>query len=69
MEEFGIALLILGVVALGLWIYAIADIVKGAFSGSGSKILWLVVVIIFPIIGALVYLFIGKKSTHRKLHD
>ena len=62
METFGWVLLILAVIAIALWIYAIADIVKGSFSGSGKKMLWLIVVIIFPIVGAFLYLVLGKRS-------
>ena len=54
--------LILFLVALALWIFAIYDIVKGTFKGSGSKALWLVVVIFFPIIGALLYLIFGRRG-------
>lgn len=62
METFGWVILILAIITIALWFYAIADIVKGTFSGSGSKMLWLVVVIIFPIIGAFLYLMMGKRS-------
>ena len=61
MEETMIIFLVLGIIALILWIYAILDIVKGTFKGSGSKMLWLIVVIFFPIVGALLYLLIGRK--------
>ncbi len=62
MESLGWVALILGILALGLWIYAILDIVRGSLSGSGNKVLWLIVVIFFPILGALIYLLIGKKG-------
>ena len=62
MESLGWVALILGILALGLWIYAILDIVRGSLSGSGNKVLWLIVVIFFPILGAIIYLLIGKKG-------
>lgn len=62
MEEFIVVIIILGIVALGLWVYAIADIVRGTFSGSSSKMLWLIVVIFFPIVGALLYLLVGRGA-------
>jgi hypothetical protein len=61
MESLGWTVLILSLLALGLWIYAILDIVRGSLQGSGNKILWLLIVIFFPIVGALLYLVIGKK--------
>lgn len=62
MESLGWTVLVLSLVALGLWIYAILDIVRGSLSGSGNKVLWLIVVIFFPILGALLYLLLGKKG-------
>ncbi len=61
MDTTLLILLILGIIAVILWIYVFLDLLKGSFSGSGSKIMWLVVVLIFPIVGALAYLLIGKK--------
>lgn len=61
MEQFGIGLILLTIISIALWIYAIADIVKGSLSGNSTKIMWLVAVIIFPILGAILYLLIGKK--------
>lgn len=57
--------IILGVIALVLWIYAIANIVSGSIQGQGRKIFWLIVVIFFPIVGALLYLLFGSKKAHR----
>ncbi|MEQ9307960.1 MAG: PLDc N-terminal domain-containing protein [Balneolaceae bacterium] len=64
MEGFGIGLVALTIIALALWFFAIADIVKGSLAGDTNRILWLLIVIFFPILGALLYLFIGKKP-HR----
>lgn len=61
METFGWIMLVLALITLALWIYAIADIIKGSIGGSGNKIMWLIIVIIFPILGAFVYLAIGRR--------
>ncbi len=61
MEQVGIGLILLSFISIALWIYAIADIVEGSLSGNSSKIMWLIVVIIFPIFGAILYLLIGRK--------
>lgn len=63
MEEFGLFLLLFGLITLILWIYAIYDIVKGSLSGNNEKIIWLLVVIFFPVLGALCYLLFGRKSS------
>lgn len=61
MEGFGIGLVALTIIALALWFFAIADIVKGSLARDTNRILWLLIVIFFPILGALLYLFIGRK--------
>lgn len=63
MEELLWIILILGIVAVGLWIWGLADILKGTFRGNGSKMLWLVVVIFFPIIGVILYLLFGRRRS------
>lgn len=48
-------------VSIGLLIYCLIDILKNKFV-QGDKIVWLLVVILLPILGSLLYLFIGKKK-------
>jgi len=64
MEEFLVLSLVLGLIALVLWIYAIVDVVKGTFEGSSTKLIWLIVIIIFPILGSILYLIIGRKNRY-----
>lgn len=68
MEEFAVVLIILGLIAVALWVYAIYDIVKGTFQGSIEKAIWLIVVIFFPILGAILYLIFGRsrKSNYNR---
>ncbi len=61
MEALGWTLLILGILTVALWIYAIADILRGSLEGQGSKVLWLIIVIFFPILGVIFYLLMGRK--------
>ena len=48
-------------VSIGLLIYCLIDILKNKFV-QNDKIVWLLVVILLPILGSLLYLFIGKKK-------
>ncbi|MEX0771874.1 MAG: PLDc N-terminal domain-containing protein [Balneolales bacterium] len=59
MDTFGWILLI-AIVTIALWIYGIADILYGAGQGKQSKMLWLAIVILFPIIGVIFYFLVGK---------
>ncbi len=61
METLGWTLLVLGLITVALWIYAIADILRGSLEGQGSKILWLIIVLFFPIVGVVLYFLVGKK--------
>lgn len=45
-----------------LWVYAIIDIVKGGFKKEGDKIVWLVLVLLVPALGTVLYYLIGQKQ-------
>jgi len=40
---------------------ALIDILKSEFAGS-NKLIWVTVVIAFPVIGTVLYFFIGKQQ-------
>ena len=56
-----LVLLIFLVLPIALWLIALIDILKSNFSGN-NKIVWIVVVILLPILGAILYLIIGKTQ-------
>ncbi|MFT3920766.1 PLDc N-terminal domain-containing protein [Cloacibacterium sp.] len=45
-----------------LWIIALVDILKSNFKDSNNKILWVLVVILLPVIGSILYFIIGKNQ-------
>lgn len=47
-------------IAIGLWLYAITDILKSRFANT-DKIAWLLAVTLLPILGTVLYSFIGRK--------
>jgi hypothetical protein len=51
-----------------LWLIALVDILKSDFKGN-DKLVWLVVVIFLPFVGALCYLFIGPKQKIKEKKD
>jgi hypothetical protein len=53
-------LIILFLVFGGFWLWALIDLLKSEFENSSNKIIWLLVIILLPIIGSLLYLFVGK---------
>jgi hypothetical protein len=46
---------------LALWLIALVDILRNEFTGN-NKIVWLLTVVFVPLIGAIVYFFIGRKQ-------
>jgi hypothetical protein len=50
---------LLSLLHLILWIIAVVDIVKSS-RGIGSKILWILVVLLLPLAGLILYYLIGR---------
>jgi len=52
---------LLGIVVLVLDIIAIIDAVKSAMT-TGKKVLWIIIILVLPLIGMVLYFVIGKKK-------
>ncbi|MGD9625282.1 MAG: PLDc N-terminal domain-containing protein [Arcobacter sp.] len=48
-----------------LYVYILIDILKHEFTGS-NKIIWILVLIFFPILGAILYLIFGRGQRIKK---
>ncbi|MEO3408580.1 PLDc N-terminal domain-containing protein [Mucilaginibacter sp. CAU 1740] len=48
-----------------LVIYCLIDIIRSTFKDSNSKILWIIVVILMPCLGSVLYLAIGRNGKRR----
>jgi hypothetical protein len=53
---------LLGLIHLVLFIWALISIVGSSASGL-SKLLWILIVLLFPLIGLIVWFFVGPKKT------
>ena len=51
---------------MGFFIYVLVDILKSELINSVNKIIWLIAVIFLPILGIVLYFFIGKKQKIKK---
>ncbi|MCP9755808.1 hypothetical protein EGI26_11640 [Lacihabitans sp. CCS-44] len=47
---------------LVFWIIAIVDLVQRQFQDQTNKIVWALVVLIFPFLGSILYFLIGRKG-------
>jgi Phospholipase_D-nuclease N-terminal len=52
---------IFGIVVLVLDIWAIVNIV-GSSASTGAKVLWVLLIIILPIVGFIIWFFAGPRS-------
>ncbi|WP_394331368.1 PLDc N-terminal domain-containing protein [Roseivirga misakiensis] len=41
---------------------ALIDIVKNEFEPSQNKLIWVIVVILIPVLGSILYFFIGRSQ-------
>ena len=53
---------ILGLIVLVLDIIAVVDVLKSAMD-TGKKALWIILILILPVIGMVLYFLIGKKGS------
>ncbi len=53
---------LLGLIVLILDLIAIVEVLKGGKS-VGGKLLWILVILLLPIIGMLVYFFLGRSKS------
>ena len=50
---------LIGILCLGLWIVALVDCLK---SSNPNKVLWIIVIILLPFLGSILYFLIGRSS-------
>jgi hypothetical protein len=50
-----------GLIILILNVYAIVKIVQSN-AGTGAKVAWIVVILLLPVLGLLLWLFLGPKG-------
>lgn len=59
--EILLILFFLGIPAI-LWLWALIDLLSSEFGNSTNKLIWVVVILFLPVLGALLYLLIGRKQ-------
>lgn len=53
---------ILVIFIIAFHIYYLADILRSSFKEPINKIVWAIVIILLPILGCCLYIFIGKRQ-------
>jgi hypothetical protein len=60
LDKGGSMTTILGLVVLILDIIAIIDVLKSSMA-TGKKVLWIILILVLPVVGMVLYFLIGKK--------
>ena len=60
MGELGV----FGIIHLAIVVYAFMQIF-GSTASNGKKVLWVVIVAIFPVVGIIAWYFIGPRAARR----
>ena len=58
-------ILIFGLLFLGLFLYCLIDILNNEFKNN-EKVVWVVLVVLLPFIGSILYLAIGRNHKIQK---
>lgn len=54
---------IVGGIGVILWLWALIDVIRREFpAGSSDKVVWILIVLLIPWIGPIVYLIAGRKK-------
>ncbi|MCX7793537.1 MAG: PLD nuclease N-terminal domain-containing protein [Thermodesulfovibrionales bacterium] len=60
-EIFVLFILLIFIGIFAVWLFALIDILKSEFTGY-NKIIWILVVLFIPLVGAVLYFIIGRKQ-------
>jgi heme/copper-type cytochrome/quinol oxidase subunit 4 len=61
----GLLMMAVGLLALAFWIWMLVDCVKDSRLDTNEKAIWVVVIALTQVIGALIYFFLGRpRRTH-----
>ncbi|RNI32356.1 PLDc_N domain-containing protein [Rufibacter immobilis] len=61
LPELIFLLVLLGAPA-AIWLWATVDLLSSKFSNRVDKLIWLVAIALIPVLGALLYLIIGRRQ-------
>jgi prolipoprotein diacylglyceryltransferase len=62
MVLFFLAIAAIAILALVFWILMLVDSIKRKYKDDNDKIVWVLVIVLLGILGAIVYYFVIKKD-------
>ena len=57
-----LVMFILGLATLALWIWALVDAIKNRALSDTERIIWVLVILLTNLLGAVLYLLVGRKG-------
>lgn len=51
------------ILSFAMWVVVLIDILKSDFKDSMNKLVWILLTFFIPILGSILYLFIGRKQS------
>lgn len=55
----------LGIIGTIIYIFTIIDVLRSNFTSSTDKLIWILVVILLPLIGTILWFLIGRGKSSR----
>jgi hypothetical protein len=58
----------LPLLALAIWVYALVDAIsvpEDSMYRNGNKLIWVLVILLAPLAGAVIYLMVGRPASQR----
>ncbi|MBD8488427.1 PLDc_N domain-containing protein [Echinicola sp. CAU 1574] len=58
-------ILLFTLIPLALMVWALVDVLTAEFADSNTKLIWVIVILLLPFLGSILYLLIGRKEKTR----
>jgi hypothetical protein len=55
-------ILALGVAYFGFVLFCLMDVLKATFKDPVQKLVWVLIILFFPLLGSFIYLYMGRKN-------
>lgn len=62
----GILFWIIAIIATIFWLWMLVDVLASS-KPTGEKLVWVIVMLVVPVLGSLIYLIVGRNSTSPRL--
>lgn len=51
-----------GLAVTGVWLFALIEVIQSEFKGENDKLIWLLLVILLPFLGTILYFTVGRNQ-------